>query len=38
MQVAPTILKALGLDPDALDGARLEGTQSLPGLDLDDHQ
>jgi hypothetical protein len=38
MQVAPTILKALGLDPDALDGARLEGTQSLPGLDLDDHR
>ena len=32
MQVAPTILKALGLDPDALDGVRLEGTQELPSL------
>ncbi|HYA64233.1 MAG TPA: alkaline phosphatase family protein [Candidatus Sulfotelmatobacter sp.] len=32
MQVAPTILKALGLDPDALDGVRAEGTQVLPGL------
>jgi len=32
MQVAPTILKALGLDPEALDGVRLEGTQSLPSL------
>ena len=30
-QVAPTILKALGLDPQALDGVRLEGTQVLPG-------
>jgi hypothetical protein len=32
MQVAPTILKALGLDPNALDGVKLEGTQSLPSL------
>jgi hypothetical protein len=32
MQVAPTVLKALGLDPDALDGVRLEGTQKLPSL------
>jgi len=32
MQVAPTILKALGLDPGALDGVKIEGTQSLPGL------
>jgi hypothetical protein len=32
MQVAPTILKALGLNPSALDGVRLEGTQVLPGL------
>jgi hypothetical protein len=31
-QVAPTILKALGLDPDELDGVRMEGTQSLPEL------
>jgi hypothetical protein len=32
MQVAPTILKALGLNPGALDGVKLEGTQALPGL------
>ena len=31
-QVAPTILRALGLDPTKLDGVRLEGTQELPGL------
>jgi len=31
-QVAPTILRALGLDPDALDGVRKEGTHSLPDL------
>jgi hypothetical protein len=31
-QVAPTILKALGLDPHDLDGVRIEGTQSLPEL------
>jgi hypothetical protein len=37
-QVAPTILRALGLDPDKLDGVRLEGTQVLPGLFSDnDH-
>jgi len=29
-QVAPTILKALGLDPALLDGVRLEGTSVLP--------
>jgi predicted AlkP superfamily pyrophosphatase or phosphodiesterase len=33
-QVAPTILKALDLDPDALDGVRKEGTVALPGLHL----
>jgi Type I phosphodiesterase / nucleotide pyrophosphatase len=32
-QIAPTILDALGLDPHALDGVRLEGTQMLPDLD-----
>jgi hypothetical protein len=32
LQVAPTILKALGLDPAALDGVRLEGTRELPDL------
>jgi hypothetical protein len=34
MQVAPTILAALGLDPNALDTSRMEGTQVLPGLDF----
>jgi len=34
MQVAPTILKALGLDPNALQAVRIEGTQGLPGLDF----
>jgi hypothetical protein len=32
-QVAPTILRLLGLDPDALDAVRAEGTPVLPGLD-----
>ena len=32
MQVAPTILQALGLNPWALDAVQLEGTQVLPGL------
>jgi len=32
MQVAPTILKALGLDPDALGSVRMEGTQVLDGV------
>jgi Type I phosphodiesterase / nucleotide pyrophosphatase len=32
MQVAPTILKALGLDPAALDAVRAEGTAVLPGV------
>jgi hypothetical protein len=35
-QVAPTILAALGLDPNSLQAVRLEGTQVLPGLQLDD--
>jgi hypothetical protein len=34
-QVAPTILEALGLDPNKLDAVREEGTQVLPGLGLD---
>jgi hypothetical protein len=33
-QVAPTILQALGLDPNKLDAVRKEGTQVLPALDL----
>ena len=35
LQVAPTVLKALGLDP-ASDAVRIESTPVLPGLDLDD--
>ena len=31
-QVAPTILKALGLDPHSLQAVQMEGTQVLPGL------
>jgi len=30
MQVAPTILKVLGLDPRSLDAVKAEGTQVLP--------
>jgi len=30
-QVAPTILKALGLDPSALEGVKIEGTKVLDG-------
>jgi hypothetical protein len=30
-QIAPTILKALGLDPQSLQAVRIEHTQSLPG-------
>jgi len=33
-QVAPTILKALGMNPRALDAVRIEGTGVLPALDL----
>jgi arylsulfatase A-like enzyme len=36
-QVAPTILKSLGLDPDALDAVRTEGTPALPGLGFGDN-
>jgi len=35
-QVAPTILKALGLEPQRLEAVRKEGTRVLPGLDLED--
>lgn len=31
-QVAPTVLKLLGLDPKRLDAVRKEGTPVLPGL------
>jgi hypothetical protein len=33
-QIAPTILKLLGLDPDSLDAVRLEKTPLLPGFDF----
>ncbi len=33
-QVAPTVLQALGLDPRSLDAVRLEGTTTLPDLNL----
>ena len=37
-QVAPTILQLLGLNPQALDAVRIEGTSVLPGISLgDDH-
>jgi hypothetical protein len=32
MQVAPTILQALGLNPNALQSVVMEGTQVLPGI------
>jgi type I phosphodiesterase/nucleotide pyrophosphatase len=35
-QVAPTILKFLGLDPNALDAVRTEGTPVLPDLNFGD--
>jgi hypothetical protein len=35
-QIAPSILAALGLDPDKLIAVREENTQILPGLGLDD--
>jgi hypothetical protein len=33
MQVAPTVLALLGLNPQALEGVRAEGTEVLPELD-----
>jgi hypothetical protein len=33
--VAPTILKALGLDVNKLQAVHIEGTQVLPGVNLD---
>jgi len=35
LQVAPSVMKALGMNPNLLDGVRLEGTGVLPGVDLD---
>ena len=34
LQVAPTVLRVLGLDPRKLDGVRLEGTSALPDVNL----
>ena len=34
-QVAPTILKILGLDPNRLDAVRKEGTPVLPGIEFE---
>jgi hypothetical protein len=36
MQVAPTILQALGLDPRSLRSVQLEGTQALPAVQFGD--
>lgn len=33
-QIAPTILRALGLDPGRLDAVRIEGTSALPDVNL----
>jgi hypothetical protein len=33
-QVAPTIVEALGLDPNQLNSVAVEGTTVLPGLEL----
>jgi hypothetical protein len=35
IQVAPTILKALDLDPASLEAVRKEGTAVLPGVSFD---
>jgi hypothetical protein len=35
-QVAPTILRILGLDPKSLDAVKMEGTAVLPGLKFGD--
>jgi hypothetical protein len=34
MQVAPTILSILGLDPNSLQAVQIEGTPVLPGLNF----
>jgi arylsulfatase A-like enzyme len=34
-QIAPTILRVLGLDPDELEAVRMENTRPLPGFDFD---
>ena len=37
-QVAPTIVKALGLDVNKLQAVQIEGTQVLPGVELDNRE
>jgi type I phosphodiesterase/nucleotide pyrophosphatase len=37
-QVAPTILEALGVEPNRLQAVRLEGTQILPGISFKDNR
>jgi len=37
-QVAPTILRALGLDPSSLKAVQIEGTPVLPGIDFSGNQ
>lgn len=34
-QVAPTILRALGLNPESLNSVKVEKTRVLPGLEID---
>jgi hypothetical protein len=36
-QVAPTILKSLGLDPHQLQAVQIQGTEVLPGVPYGDH-
>jgi hypothetical protein len=36
-QIAPTILKIFEIDPNELQGVKLEGTQVLPGLRFNEH-
>jgi len=37
VQVAPTIIESLGLDPSALDAVRVEGTSVLPVVQFHEH-
>ncbi len=37
-QIAPTILKVFDVDPEELQGVKLEGTKALPGLHFGEHE
>jgi len=37
VQVAPTILQSLGLDPSALNAVSVEGTSVLPAVQFQEH-